>query len=358
MTDPPTKKASQKSKPAATEDLVVDAAAVGTAPLPSGSDSDSGLAVAPGKKRQGDRIFTGLTVGASAFVIAIIVAIGVFLVAKAIPALQANTENFLTYKGYHADSPPVQFGVAALAFGTVLSSVVALILAAPIAVGVALYVTQYAHPRVAKPVGYLVDLLAAVPSVVYGLWGVLFLAPHMRGLQHFLNQYVGWLPFFHSTDKDPTTTNSYLLASVVLAIMILPVITAICREVFVQVPLANKEAALALGATKLEMIRTAVLPYSRAGMVSGIMLGLGRALGETIAVALTLSAAFNISWNLLGNGNTIAANIAVKFGESTPTGRSALIATGLVLFVITLIVNLIARGIVYRSSRLTTKGSA
>jgi phosphate transport system permease protein len=356
MTDPPVEKAGHTSTPRSDEvsDLAVEPGATGVAP----ATSPPPVPERTGRRRQGDRLFTGVTLGASAFVVAVIVAIAVFLIAKAIPALRDNTGNFVTTRTYDLSGAKPHFGIAALAFGTVFVSIVALVVSAPIAVGVALYVTQYAHPRIARPVGYLVDLLAAVPSVVYGLWGVLFLAPHMRGLQHFLNTYFAWLPLFHSTASDPTTTNSLLLAAVVLAIMILPIITAICREVFVQVPLANKEAALALGATKLEMIRTAVLPYSRAGMVSGIMLGLGRALGETIAVALTLSAAFDIHWNLLGNGNTIAANIATKYGESTPTGRSALIATGLVLFVITLVVNLIARGIVYRSSRLTTKGGA
>ena len=351
MTDPPVEKAGQH-KP----DLIVESEAAGMASGPLSPPSH--VSASTGPRRRGDRVFTGLTLGASVFVIGIIVAIAVFLIAKALPALRDNTGNFLTTKDYQTQGDKPHFGVAALAFGTVFTSVVALLLAAPLGVGVALYVTQYAHPRIARPVGYLVDLLAAVPSVVYGLWGVLFLAPHMKGLQHFLDQYFSWLPFFHPTASNPITTNSFLLASVVLAVMILPIITAICREVFVQVPLANKEAALALGATKLEMIRTAVLPYSRAGMVSGIMLGLGRALGETIAVALTLSAVNDVHWSLLGHGNTIAANIATQYGESTPTGRSALIATGLVLFVITLVVNLIARTIVYRSARLSTKGSA
>jgi phosphate transport system permease protein len=331
--------------------------AVATAPAPpSGGGPASGLSGGP-KRRNGDRIFAGLTFGASAFMIAVIVAIGVFLVWKAIPALQKDSVNFLTSKKYDPGATPPAFGVAALAFGTVLTSLVAVVLAVPVALGVSLYVTQYAHPRLARPVGYVVDLLAAVPSVVYGLWGLLFLAPRMKGLQAFLAAHFSWIPLFDPSSTNPVTTNSLLLVSVVLAVMILPIVTAICREVFVQVPTANKEAALALGATRLEMIRTAVLPYSRAGVISGIMLGLGRALGETIAVALTLSAVNSTSFNLLGNGNTIAANIANQFGESTPTGRSALIATGLVLFVITLVVNLLARGIIYRSNRLTTKGA-
>jgi phosphate transport system permease protein len=300
--------------------------------------------------RHGDAIFRGLTAGISGVVFVVIVAIAVFLIVKAGPALSANKSNFLTEKGFSTDnSADVRFGIAALVYGTVITSFVAILLAVPVAVGVALYVTQYAHPRMARPVGYLVDLLAAVPSVVYGLWGLVFLAPRMQGLQDWLADHLGWTGLF---SHEGQTARSLLLASVILAVMILPIISAICREVFTQVPSANREAALALGATKLEMIRMAVLPYSKAGVVSAIMLGLGRALGETIAVALTLSTVLTISPNLLGAGDTIAANIAVKFGDASPTGRSALVASGLVLFVITLVVNLAARIIVARSSRI------
>jgi phosphate transport system permease protein len=298
---------------------------------------------------RGDAVFRGLTAGVSALVFVIIVAIAVFLVLKAGPALNANKANFFTEKGFSTENrADARFGIAALVYGTMVSAFIAVLLAVPVALGVALYVTQYAHPRLARPVGYIVDLLAAVPSVVFGLWGLVFLAPRLKGLQEGLASWFGWTGLFSS---DGQTTKSILLASIILAVMILPIVSAICREVFVQVPAANREAALALGATRLEMIRLAVLPYSRAGVVSAIMLGLGRALGETIAVALTLSTVLRISPNLLGSGDTIAANIAVKFGDSSPTGRSALIATGLVLFVITLVVNLAARTIVGRAQR-------
>ncbi|MDQ6650458.1 MAG: phosphate ABC transporter permease subunit PstC [Actinomycetota bacterium] len=282
----------------------------------------------------------------------VIVAIGVFLVVKAVPAVRADTANFLTERQWLPDANRSQFGIAALAFGTVLTSFLALLVAVPVALGVALFITEYASPRVATAMSYLSDLLAAVPSVIYGLWGVLFLVPHMNKLQTFLTAHLGFLPMFKN--DSGIVGRSLFAASVVLAIMILPIIAAISREIFRQVPAANREAALALGATKLEMIRLAVLPYSRAGVVSGVMLGLGRALGETIAVALVLSASFGVSIQVLSGlgGNTVAANIATKFGEAGITGRGALIASGLVLFAITFAVNGLARLVLARSRRL------
>ena len=185
-----------------------------------------------------------------------------------------------------------------------------------------------------------------MPSVVFGLWGRdVFLEP-VRDLSVWLNHYFGWLPIFGG---DGPFGRSILLGSLVLAIMVLPIVTSLSREVFLQTPVMNEEAALALGATKWEMIRTAVLPYGKPGVIAAVMLGLGRALGETIALALTLGITFDISFNLIQNGgNTIAANIANTFGEANDTGRGALIASGLVLFAITLVVNMAARAIIYR----------
>jgi phosphate transport system permease protein len=195
-----------------------------------------------------------------------------------------------------------------------------------------------------------VDLLAAVPSVVYGLWGVAYLDDKIKPVSAGLHHAFGWIPLFG--DTGGRYGRSIFLAAVVLAIMILPIIAALSREIFLQVPAGNREAAYALGATRWEMIRTAVLPFSRPGITAAVMLGLGRALGETIAVALVLLSNFDITAKVLGpGGNTVAANIATKFAEYGPTGRGALIATGLVLFVIAFLVNLAARGIVYRSSR-------
>ena len=298
--------------------------------------------------RRADRAFRGLTVGAATVVLVLVLAIGLFLVAKAAPAVSKDTANFLTERQWLPDDPKPIFGIAALAFGTVVSSVIALLLAVPVAVATALLVAHYVPGRLGRPLGFMVDLLAAVPSVVYGLWGLYYLRKHMTDVSSWLDHHVGAvLPFLHSTTG--TYGGSLLLAGVVLAIMILPIISAIAREVFLQVPRANVEAALALGATRWEAMRMAVLPYGRSGLISASMLGLGRALGETIAVALVLSTSYDISWHVTQpGGSTFAANIALKFGEAGTVGRGALIASGLVLFVITLVVNGVARSIARR----------
>jgi phosphate transport system permease protein len=290
--------------------------------------------------------FRGLSLSAGVMVLVIIVAIAIFLISKAIPALNADQSNFLTTKEWFPNDAKPHFGIAALAFGTVLSSVLALIVAVPIALGIALFLSHYAPRRLATTLGFAIDLLAAVPSVVFGLWGRdVFLNP-VRDFSVWLNHYFSWIPLFGG---DGPFGRSILLGSLVLAIMVLPIVTSLSREVFQQTPLMNEEAALALGATKWEMIRTSVLPYGKPGVIAAVMLGLGRALGETIALALTLGTVFSISFNLVQNGgNSIAANIANTFGEANETGRGALIASGLVLFIITLVVNMAARAIIYR----------
>jgi phosphate transport system permease protein len=298
----------------------------------------------------GDRVFFALTGVAGALLVALIVAIGFFLVLQAIPALRDDSTSFLTTKVFLPEAEPPTFGIAVLVFGTVLTSLVAMVLAVPVALGVAIFVTQLAPRRLAGFLGSLVDLLAAVPSVVYGLWGVAFLNTHLQGVNKALNETLGWFPLFG--DTGGRYSKSILLAGIVLAIMVLPIIAALSREVLLQVPSTLTEGALALGATRWEAVRTAALPPSAPGIVSAIMLGLGRALGETIAVALVLGTTPEITAKILGpGGNTIAANIAAKFGEYAEQGRGALIATGLVLFVITFVVNAIARGIVIRSAR-------
>ncbi|MBO4208291.1 phosphate ABC transporter permease subunit PstC [Micromonospora echinofusca] len=298
-----------------------------------------------------ERAFRGLTLAAGTAVLVVIVAIAVFLVAKAVPALRANTVSFWTFEGWFPNDPEPRFGIGALAFGTVLSAVLALLVAVPVALGIALYLSHYAPRRLGNALGFLIDLLAAVPSVVFGLWGRDYFSGPVADLSAWLNRYFGWLPLFGG---DGPYGASMLLGALVLAIMVLPIITSLSREVFRQTPTANEEAALALGATRWEMIRTAVLPYGRPGVIAAVMLGLGRALGETIALALTLGITFNISFNIIDNGgNTIAANIANAFGEANDTGRGALIASGLMLFAITLIVNITARAIIHRRREFT-----
>lgn len=300
--------------------------------------------------RRGDAVFRIVTLAAGALVFAILGAIAIFLVVKALPALQHDKSSFWTTKQWDPDASG-RFGIAALVFGTVLSSVLALVMAVPVALGVALYTVEYAPRRLSTLLGYATDMLAAVPSVVYGLWGFFFLLRHMVGFQTFLNHWIGWIPLFAGSKGDVNGfSKSVFGAAVVLAIMILPIVAAISREVIRQVDPAQREAALALGATRWEMIRTAVLPPSRPGILSAVMLGLGRALGETIAVALVIGNTYFINWKILiPGGNTIAANIANRFGEAGSLGRSALIASGLVLFVITLAVNLVARYVIYRA---------
>lgn len=295
--------------------------------------------------------------GAGVFVLLLIAAITAFLLVRAVPAFDRAGGGFFTEQAWFPDAEPARFGIAALAFGTLLSSFLALLMAVPVALGCALFLTELAPPRLGRWIGYLLDLLAAVPSVVYGLWGVFVLVPALVPVQRGLDDMLGGVvPFLHS--RNGTYGRSVFAASVILAIMVLPIVAALAREVFRQVPRANREAAFALGATRWEVIRLAVLPYGRSGIVGAVMLGLGRALGETIAVALVLAASFSVNGHIFEpGGNTIAANIATKFGEAGIGGREALIASGLVLFAITLLVNVAARAIVYRSA-LAAEGTS
>ncbi|MEU4511643.1 phosphate ABC transporter permease subunit PstC [Nonomuraea wenchangensis] len=307
------------------------------------------------RRTSGEGLFKFLATAAGVVLLAIMAAIAVFLIAEAVPALRANKGGFFTDLVWEPNSSQV-FGIGALAFGTVLSSGIALVIATPIAVGVALFISHYAPRRLAGPLGYLIDLLAAVPSVIYGLWGLAFLVPLLREPSKWLNEHLGWFPLF--AGEGAIGGKTMLAGGIVLAIMILPIIAAISREVFLQVPRMNEEAALALGATRWEMIRMAVLPFGRPGVISAAMLGLGRAMGETIAVALIFPATFDISIQILTpHGNSIAANIANGFGEATPIGRGALIASGLVLFVITLLVNMAARMIINRRKEYARAGA-
>ena len=289
----------------------------------------------------GDRVFVGLARGAGILILVVLAGVAVFLIAEAVPALLAPA-------GDLPEGHSLVAYIAPLVFGTVLSATIALVVATPLGVGVALFISHYAPRRIAQTLGYLVDLLAAVPSIVYGLWGAAVLGPASVGLSTWLNQWFGWLPFF--AGPVSATGRTMLVAGLVLAVMILPIITAVSREVFRQTPKLHEEAALALGATRWEMIRMAVLPFGRSGVVSGAMLGLGRALGETMAVAIVLSVSGAVTVNLVSSGNpsTIAANIALQFPESSGLAVNALIASGLVLFVITLLVNAAARAIVNR----------
>jgi phosphate ABC transporter permease protein PstC len=245
------------------------------------------------------------------------------------------------------------FGAWPLLVGTLITSAIALVIGVPVAVASALYVTELAPRRVRAPLITLIELLAAVPSVVYGLWGVFVLIPKLKPAEEWFGRTFDFLPFVSPQVAGP----NYFIAGLILAIMILPIVAAITREVMATVPVEHKEAALALGATRWEMIRMAVLPYSRSGISGAAMLGLGRALGETIAATLVIGNAPKVADSIFGQGYTLAAVIANEFGEaaSDPTHRAALIAAGLVLFVFTLVVNFIARYFVMRSENATAR---
>ncbi|WP_243061209.1 phosphate ABC transporter permease subunit PstC [Nocardioides sp. SR21] len=298
-------------------------------------------AVAGPVQRRGDVVFAGLAKGAGVLIMVALAGVGLFLLIEGAPAITASGD-----QAYGNDN--IVLFVWPLLFGTLLASVIALLLAVPLALGVALVISHYAPRRIAKSLGYVIDLLAAIPSVVYGLWGAFVLAPAILPSYQWLAGHLGWLPFF---EGPATTGRTILTASIVLAIMILPIVTAISREVFAQTPRMHEEAALALGATRWEMVRMTVFPYSRSGVISGIMLGLGRALGETMAVAMVLSVGIGVvTVNLISpqNPSTIAANIALNFGNASGTKINVLVFSGLVLFVISFAVNFFGRWIAAR----------
>ncbi len=298
----------------------------------------------------GDRIYK-IALAVFAACVPILLALIAFeLFHGAWPALSAFGVSFLTSSAW--DPVRGEFGIAPAAIGTLLTSFIALLLATPLAIGVAIYLSDFAPPWLRTPVAFLVDLLAAIPSVVYGLWGFLVLIPFLRDhVVPFLADTLGLrnTPLF----AGPNAGNSVLAASIILAIMVLPYISAVAREILLAVPRSQREAALALGATKWEMIWGAVLPYARSGIMGGVILGLGRALGETMAVALVIGNSASISSSLLAPGSTLASLIANKFKEASTIGleHSALLAAGFVLFVITLIVNMLARWLVLRMTR-------
>jgi phosphate transport system permease protein len=296
----------------------------------------------PTVRQLGDRIFAGSACGAGILILVVLAGVAAFLVWQSIPAVTADPGELPGGEGLVAYVWP-------LLFGTLLAAVLALLVATPLAVAIALFVTYYAPRRVAQGLGYLVDLLAAIPSIVYGFWGIAWLAPNLVPFYGWLERNLGFIPFF--AGPASATGRTMFTTGLVLAVMILPIASAISREVFTQVPALHREAALALGATRWEMIRMAVIPYGRSGVIGGAMLGLGRALGETLAVAIVLSVTTGlISVNLISSSNpsTIAANIALNFPEAHGVGVNALITSGLALFVITFAVNFFARAIVDR----------
>lgn len=303
-----------------------------------------------------DRAFRTVARGGGGLVLAVMLLVGGFLLYRAWQALERAGWSFLTTETWEPDAG--RFGIAAVLIGTVLIALTAIVVAVPLALGAALYISEYAPPRLRRTLISVVDLMAAVPSVVYGLWGLFFFEGAVLPTARWIATHLGWFPLFRVEGADPSDplapetvyTSSTLVAGIVVALMVAPIICSVMREVFSQAPAGEREGAYALGATRWGMIRSVVLPFGKGGMIGGTMLGLGRALGETIAVYLIISPVFEIQWHVLQNGaSSVAALIALRYGESSPFGMSALMAAGLALFLLTLVVNFAASSIVARS---------
>ena len=296
-----------------------------------------------------DRVYRGTALGAGLLTLVILVLIGFFLFLKAWPAFHQMGFAFFTTQAWPATfGPTSRFGIGALLYWTVVIATIALVFAVPVSIATALFLTEYAPLGIRRPLTSLIDLLAAVPSLIYGLWGFFFLQPRMIGLTSWLSRHLSFIPIFRVSTSN--FKSSAFIAGTVVALMVVPICTSVMREVFSQAPPSEKEGALALGATRWGMIRAVVLPFGVGGIVGGSMLGLGRALGETIAIAIIISPIFVISPHILQSGaNSIAAHIALRFGEATGLGLSALMAAGLALFLFTLLVNTLASIIVSRS---------
>lgn len=306
----------------------------------------------------GDKVFRTVAYAAGGATVAIMLAVGIFLTARGGQALGTSGISFLwTQRWEPQEGVADSFGIAAVLFGTITIAVIALVFSFPLALGTALLISEILPGPIKRAMTTIVDLMAAVPSVVFGLWGVQFLQENVIPVSQWISTYFGWIPLFAVTDVDGNRltaasafTSSAFIAGMVVALMILPTQTSIMREAFSQAPIGEREGALALGSTRWGMIRTVVLPFGRGGIIGGTMLGLGRALGETIAVYMIISPIFTINWEVLSSGtNSVSALIALRYGEASEFGLSALMAAGLALFLITLVINFTASTIVARS---------
>ena len=297
-----------------------------------------------------DRIFSWVALAAAALVLVVLSLIAITMTRRSWAALDLMGPDFFTSSRW---APPDKFfGAAAFIFGTLLSATIAVIIAVPVSIGIALFVTQVAPRWMRRPIVYVTDLLAVVPSVVFGLWGVLVFSGAIKGFYGWLHDTFGGIPVVGDVFGPPSASGrAFLTAGIILAIMIIPIVTSLSREVIDTVPIADREGALALGATRWEMIRGSVLPYSTGGLVGAVMLGLGRAMGETIAVALVIGSNAQITANVLASGDSLPAVIANQWGEADEIQKSALIGLAVTLFVITLAVNLVANSIVQRNLR-------
>ncbi len=310
------------------------------------------------KPRFSDKVFRGVVTGGGLSSLVILGLILAFLLYNGYSTLKQQGIHFLTSSNWQAvvaDSGAVDiknshFGIAAMLIGTMIVAVIAVIVGVPISVGAAVYLTFYAPASIKKIMVTAIDLMAAFPSVLFGLWGFFVLESSGEYWAKLLNKYFSWVPFFKL--PAPYVTRSPFIAGLVLAIMIIPIVTSVSREIFSQTPLDRIQAAYALGGTRFAMLRAVAFPYARSGIVGGVMLGLGRAMGETVAVYTVLNIVYQVNWQiLLSAGGNVASMILLKFGEASPYEVKALMAAGLVLFVLTMIVNSIANLIVTRTGK-------
>lgn len=323
-------------------------------PTSAPESSDVPRSIDPGLTTS-DRAFHGIARSIGLLVLLITGSIGVFLGLQMIPTLQRYGMHFFIEHQWNPERDLI--GISSVLIGTIIVALVALVIAFPLALMTALFITEYSPARLRSTLIAAVDLMAAVPSIIYGLWGFFLLQSHAINLSRWISQHFSWIPIFRvSTDPNAASwqqskyTNSMFIAGICVAMMVAPLATAVMRDVFAQAPLGEREGALALGSTKWGMIRSVVLPFGRGGIIGGTMLGLGRALGETVAVLLLLSQVFDIKFEILSAGGvTVASLIANRFGEATAAQLSALLAAGFVLFMMTLVVNTIAAVIVNRS---------
>jgi phosphate transport system permease protein len=297
----------------------------------------------------GDRTFQALALASGLLVLVILVLIAISTTQQS--ASWFSTAGFSGIFSTDWDPATSHFGAMAFVYGTVITSVIAVIIAVPVSVSIALLLTEVVPRRWARPIVYMVDLLAVVPSVVWGLWGILVLAPWIQGIYSSIASGLKGVPVLGSLFGPPTSGASFCTAGLILAVMITPIVTSLSREVIATVPAIDKEGAYALGATRWEMIRGAVWPHSQNGVVGAVLLGLGRAMGETIAAALVIGSSPVITSHLFATGYSMPAVIANQFNEASGEFRAALIGLGVLLFALTIIINLIARGVVESSTR-------
>ncbi|MFN0281071.1 MAG: phosphate ABC transporter permease subunit PstC [Kineosporiaceae bacterium] len=329
----------------------------GVAPAPVAQDAAVERRVKPSATAgPADRLFAGIARLSGSAVLLVMGTVGLFLGVQAAPAIREAGWGFLTTQAWEPGAGP--FGIAAILFGTLMIGLVAILVAVPFSIATALYISEYAPARLQRTFISLVDLMAAVPSVVYGLWGVFLLQEKAVGVAQWLSVYLGWIPLFHVPDRDPRDPlasltdfkSSIFMAGIVVAMMVTPIASSVMREAFAQAPQGEREGAYALGATRWGMIRDVVLPFGRGAVIGGTMLGLGRALGETITVAMIVSPVFEIQWNVLEKGAiSVSALIALRYGEAEGISLSALFAAGLALFLTTMAVNFAASVVVSRS---------